>query len=236
MQGSFEKAKNAVRNLVAVDTPPQIIMTLMRKNRDQMVPVIRMAEKLGASSIKFNVVQPTARGKSLYENSLALSIKEIIALGHKIENELSATTRLRLFFDFPMAFRSLKRIFNGDGCSTCNIFSILGVIATGHYALCGIGTHVPELVFGEVGKDRLETVWKQNETLQLIREGLPQRLEGICARCLMKRRCLGACLAQNYYRTKSLWAPYWFCEMAAAEGLFPQSRLMPGADGKDSEI
>ncbi len=44
----------------------------------------------------------------------------------------------------------------------CGILGILGVIASGHYALCGIGEHVPELVFGEVGVDTLAAVWYDN--------------------------------------------------------------------------
>ena len=48
---------------------------------------------------------------------------------------------------------------------------------------------------------------------------------GICAKCLMKDQCLGACIAQNYYRTESLWAPFWFCDAAEEEGLFPETRL-----------
>ena len=40
----------------------------------------------------------------------------------------------------------------------------------------------------------------------------------------MKATCLGVCLAQNYYQTRDLWRPYWFCQQAEAAGLFPESR------------
>lgn len=225
--GAFEHACTAVRNLAAVGIQAQIIMTVMRANIEQVALMIPMAERLGAGSIKFNVLQPTVRGKALFKESLALDIEELISLGRRIQGELARGTKLNLFFDFPMAFRPLKNMFYGNGCAVCGIFQILGVLADGHYALCGIGAHIRELVFGEVGKDSLATVWRDNKTLQTIREGLPHRLEGICSRCLMKGRCLGACLAQNYYRKKSLWAPNWFCEMADAAGLFPESRLLP---------
>jgi hypothetical protein len=35
------------------------------------------------------------------------------------------------------------------------------------------------------------------------------------------------CVAQNYYRSGDLFAPFWFCEQAEAAGLFPESRLRP---------
>jgi radical SAM protein with 4Fe4S-binding SPASM domain len=94
--------------------------------------------------------------------------------------------------------------------------------------LCGIGETVPELVFGHAAQDRLEEVWRENAVLQDLREGLPHRFEGICGQCLMKRVCLGSCVAQNYYRSKSLWAGFWYCEEARKEGLFPTTRLQKG--------
>jgi SynChlorMet cassette radical SAM/SPASM protein ScmF len=146
-------------------------------------------------------------------------------LGRHVERELAPKSSLQIFFDYPQAFRALNRIASRDGCSACGIFGILGVIASGHYALCGIGEQVPDLVFGEVGKDLLEEVWRENPILKALRAGLPERLEGVCSRCLMKRRCLGSCVAQNYYSTGSLWAPFWFCKQAEEAGLFPASRL-----------
>jgi len=42
----------------------------------------------------------------------------------------------------------------------------------------------------------------------------------------MNKVCLGSCLAQNYYNSRSLWAPFWFCHKAEKNSLFPSSRLM----------
>ena len=223
--GSFAAARQAVRNLVAAGVRPQIIFALMRRNAGQVDAVVRMAEQLGAGSVKFNVVQPTARGEKLHEDRETLGIGELIEAGRHVEKNLAAGTGLRLHFDYPQAFRGLSRIAVGDGCGVCGIRGILGVIAGGHYALCGIGQRVPDLVFGEVGKDALETVWREHPILRELREGLPDRLEGICSHCLMRERCLGSCVAQNYYSAGSLWAPYWFCRKADEAGLFPASRL-----------
>jgi SynChlorMet cassette radical SAM/SPASM protein ScmF len=223
--GSFAAAQQAVRTLVAAGTRPQIIFTVMRGNVGQVDAIVRMGEELGADSVKFNMVQPTARGEKLHENQETLDIAEHIKLGRYVEEELAPKAKLRVIIDYPRAFRSLHGIARGDGCGSCGIFGVLGVIASGHYALCGIGEQVPDLVFGEVGKDRLEDIWRDNAILKALREGLPERLEGICGRCLMKRSCLGQCVAQNYYRKGSILAPNWVCEQAEEAGLFPASRL-----------
>lgn len=222
VSGSFKMAIQGIENLVAAGIKPQIIMTLMKKNATQIEDMIRLAEKLGASSVKFNVVQPTARGKELSKTGKTLTVEEVIELGRYVEMSLSLKTKLRLFFDYPLAFRTLSQMQHG--IASCSIHNIMGVISSGHYALCGIGYHVPELVFGFVGKDSLETIWSSNRVLNELRAGLPGKLEGVCSNCLMKHLCLGSCIAQNYYANKNLWAPYMFCDTAEKKGLFPLTR------------
>jgi SynChlorMet cassette radical SAM/SPASM protein ScmF len=223
--GCFEKAKNAISNLVEAGVRPQIITTLVRRNAGQIEEIIRMAEHLGASSLKFNVVMPAGRGEKLMETSETLSIGELIRIGEYVEKILPARPKLQVFFDSPYAFRSLSGIACGKGCFRCKILNIIGVIASGEYALCGIGYHVKDLVFGLAGIDSLERIWKENEVLNSLRSGIPDKLEGICSKCLMKDVCLGSCIAQNFYRSKNIWAPFWFCDMANREGLFPKTRI-----------
>ena len=226
VKGSFQAACDAVTHLARADLSPQIIMTLMRRNVDQVEPLVRMAERIGAKSVKFNLVQPTARGEKLHDEGSALGIDEMIELGKYVDEELSASTEMDLHYDAPPAFRALSRISGSGG--KCGIIGILGVLSTGHYALCGIGMHVRSLVFGRVGEDNLEAVWRDHPVLRGVREGMPGELTGVCGRCLMKHRCLGSCLAQNYYSSGNLWGAYWFCEEAERRGLFPASRLEDG--------
>jgi SynChlorMet cassette radical SAM/SPASM protein ScmF len=229
VDGCFDAAIEGLKNLVNVGLRPQVIMTIMPHNKEHMEPVVRVAEKLGAGSVKFNILQPTARGERMHFTGEALDIQELVDLGKWVENTLSASTDLNLYYDHPMAFRPLGKMFgqNGDGCGTCGIRGILGVLADGSYALCGIGETVNDLVFGHASKDILEHVWTNTSVLQEIREELPHRLQGICGHCLMKEICLGSCLAQNYYRSKSLWEPFWFCAEAHRFGLFPETRIPP---------
>lgn len=226
--GSFEAALAGIRNLVAAGLKPQIIMSIMRRNKDQLEGLVRLAEKLGAGSIKFNLVQPVARGEQMRAANETLSIAEMVEIGKWVETQLKASTGLRIVYSHPKAFLPLGKIF-GKGSSqcggNCGILGILGVLANGNYALCGIGETVPDLVFGNAATDRLAEVWKQAPVLNQLREGFPKRFEGVCGRCLMKNQCLGYCVALNYYSSKSLWAPFWYCEMAEKEGLFPLSRL-----------
>ena len=223
VKGSFEKARQAVRNLADVGISPQIIMSLMGCNSHQVDAMVDMAKSSGASSLKFNIVQPTGRGKNIETEVDGIGVSELLEIGRHIDRELQPGTDFKLFFDSPIAFQPLSRIAGGGGA--CGILGIMGVLPNGRYAMCGIGEHIPDLIYGEVGKDRLEEVWLNNPKLIELRQGMPDRLDGVCARCLMKYRCLGSCIAQNYYRTGSLWSPFWFCKQAHETGLFPGTRL-----------
>jgi len=227
INGCFDQAIIGIKNLVHSGIKPQIIFTLMGKNKHQLEDIVRLAESLGAGSVKFNIIQPTGRGQILEDSGNALPLSEIMALGNYV-NSLSTSTSLKLYYDLPLAFRPLSKMFgqNGDGCSTCSILKIIGVLANGNFALCGIGSHVSELIFGNAASDSLEDIWKNNNILAELREGLPSRLEGICSRCHFKRVCSASCIAQNYYRTKSLWKPFWICDQASQQKLFPQTRLI----------
>ncbi|MCM8819610.1 MAG: SynChlorMet cassette radical SAM/SPASM protein ScmF [Candidatus Omnitrophica bacterium] len=229
VKGSFSGAIEGIKNLVKEGIRPQIIMTLIRRNKEEIKDLIVLAEELGASSIKFNVMQPHARAKKLYEQGEALSVEELIEIGKKIESGEIKSKKLWLFFHQPMAFRPLRNMFgrDGRGCGVCMIKNIIGVLSDGSYSICGIGETIPELIFGNAEIHNLEDIWYNASLLNEIREGLPNRLEGVCQKCLMKFMCMGKCIAQNYSFSGSFWSPFWFCKEAFEKGLFPQERLLP---------
>jgi SynChlorMet cassette radical SAM/SPASM protein ScmF len=226
--GSFQAALRGLKHLVQAGIRPQVIFTIMKKNRDQVGAVARLAQDVGAESVKFNILQPSPRGDKMRDEGETLTITEIVETGRWVERELAPGIDIPLFFSHPHAFSPLKQVIGGNRLRrACGIRGIMGVLANGSYALCGIGSHIPELVFGHASRDSLAEVWQTHPVLQEIREGLPHRLEGICSECLLKHRCLGHCLAQNYYHSRDLWTPFWFCQEAHAAGLFPESRRRP---------
>ncbi len=224
--GCFDDALAGARNLLAAGIQPQFIMSIMKHNVHQMEAVVRLAEAMGMESVKFNLVTPTARGEQMHDRGETLPIEELVRLGAWVENELIPNSRVRVVYSHPKAFKSLRQVFAGPG-DQCGIFGIIGVLANGKYALCGIGETVPDLVFGHVDTDQLADIWNHNPILGQIREGLPQRLTGICGECLLNKVCIGNCIAMNYYRHHDLFAPFWYCEEAHRIGAFPASRIRP---------
>jgi SynChlorMet cassette radical SAM/SPASM protein ScmF len=191
-----------------------------------------MAEEMGAHSVKFNIIQPCARGERVYEDGEALELEDLIRTGAWVDETLSREHAIPLYYSTPPAFKPMGSLFGegGCGCGSCGIREIIGVLGNGSYALCGIGEVVPEMVFGDASTDSLAEVWENHPVLGEIREGLPRRLTGVCRSCVMRGVCQGSCLAQNYADAHDLWAPFWFCRRAEEAGLFPERRLIERGD------
>jgi len=228
--GCFNSTLEGLQNLQDAGVKPQLIFTLMRRNMDEVFHFIDFAKKLEVGSVKVNILEPTSRGKKMHDLGERLGIGEYIAIGEKIELINASDNSFPIYYSHPIAFRPLSQMFSsgGCGCSICGIHGIIGVLCDGSYALCGVGSTEPELSFGKSDNINLKEIWSSHPILNEIRKGLPNLLEGVCAVCGMKKLCLGSCIAQNYVKNRSLWAPNWYCDAAFNEDLFPSSRLFPG--------
>lgn len=222
VEGSFDKAVSGIRYLVAAGIRPQMICTLHRENSSQMMEIIELAKDLGCGSVKFNHIQHVGRG-SEFDTDLILTVPEILGLNDFIEDEIINFSGIRVLLDVPFAFYTPSRFLRGNQ-GRCNILNIIGLLSNGDLALCGIGTSVEELVYGNIETDDLEEVWVNSPGLTRLRETIPEGLEGICSECVHRKFCMGTCVAGNYNATGRLNAPYHFCSTAAELGLFPASR------------
>jgi SynChlorMet cassette radical SAM/SPASM protein ScmF len=223
VRGSFDKTCQAIRYLVDVGIHPQVIMSIHEGNVDEIEPLVRLAENLGVGSVKFNLINSTGRAEMMVHRGQVLGVGRLIEIGKWVETYLQQTVKTTLFYSWPIAFHSLSRL-RTDGGVSCSIFNILGILNNGNIAMCGIGTHIPDLVYGKLGKESVEDVWYNNAVLKALREDIPNKLEGVCSDCIFRDRCFSYCVADNYHTHKRITAPFWFCEQSSEAGLFPHSR------------
>lgn len=224
VEGGFDRTLAGIRELVSAGLNPELILTLQRENVAQLDAFFALAEELGAGSVELNILQPVLRGATLKDSGGTLSISELLEINRNVDEIFPEQFAVPINLDIPMAFRPLSKMMNGQSGGACSILNILGVLPRGDYALCGVGQHIPELAMGSVMETSLKEIWEGHPVLGGIREGLPERLQGICAECLMRSACLGCCVAANYHQSSDLLAPYWFCQQAEEAGLFPGSR------------
>ncbi|MCU0691237.1 MAG: radical SAM protein [Polyangiaceae bacterium] len=222
--GCFEQTLAGMRALQRENVSYQVIACLYRNNQQRVVEIPALIRTLGATSLKINPVTGMTRSATMGTRGELLSIAEILEVHQQLQRAAEAAG-IRLAFDVPPAFLSIAQI-RRDHFGTCGILNILGVLHNGHASLCGIGEVKKELDFGDLTKTSVREVWDTNPTLQAIREHVPARLGGICARCVLKRYCLGKCIAHEYDRAGNLFGGHWFCQSAFEEHLFPLTRLV----------
>lgn len=225
MSGAFGQTIKGLEHLTENGIRPQVIMSLTRENADQIRPVAFLARQLGADSLKINPVVPMGRGRRLHEDSQNLGVEELLAIASWVRNDLQPEFDLPIYLDLPMAFEPMGNIISG-GHAQCAVLNILGITENGDISFCGVERFEKDLVMGNIHADAIDHVWRNHPLLQLLRDSVPRRLEGICGACLMKRQCLGSCRACAYHIDKSLTAPHWFCRAAFAKGLFPHTRYL----------
>ena len=225
VKGSFRMAVDGAKRVASKKVPTQIIMAVYKDNIKEIESVARLAHDIGVNSLKLNYMHTLGRAKDLEKEGLLCEVNEIIECNRHVIETLSKLYKLKVMSNVPMVFKSLKDL--RCGCGSCHIKNILGILADGKVSICGIGEEVEELIMGDATTTPLSEIWSNHPILSYIRTNIPDRLEGVCGRCIFKRRCLGSCVANTYVATGDFKNSFFLCKKAYEEGIFPQSRLTP---------
>lgn len=221
--GSFKKTVDGIKTVVRQGITPQIIFSIHRGNQHDLPGMITFAESLGARSLKINLIHGIGRAENLATENELTSSKDFINLYTLYKD--AGTDNFKVLFDIPSAFKKITDI-NNDGCNTCGVKGIIGVLSDGMVSICGIGNVKSDLCFGNLRTTSLSDIWEKSDVLQRIRDDIPAHLEGICGRCFLKGMCFGKCIANTYYATGSFTRGNLFCEEALQLGMFPEHRLL----------
>jgi SynChlorMet cassette radical SAM/SPASM protein ScmF len=238
VNGAFDLTVSGISNLVECGVALQVITCLHRENANNFDAFLSFINSLGVGEIKVNVINHIGRADQMMHQKQSLSVKEVLDFSSKMSHYKNIFKR-KLSLDIPAAFKKLEEL--DDEC-TCGVFGILGVLSNGDVSICGIGSHMDDLIFGSLKnktltqmQEILAQIWGSNHKLKELRRDVPLRLEGVCGKCLMKTRCLGKCRAESYYHYGHFRAPDIFCQTAFEQGLFPFTRLMPESSIQDNK-
>jgi len=229
VRGAFDAALRGLDYLVdAGYANCQVIMSVHRHNRDRMEDLTRLAAEHKAETVKFNPVTWTGRGIAMHERGETLDFREYTALSRWVNNELRQRAPIPVILSMPHALTPLSELWRTKGRSCdCGINTTLGILGTGEIALCGIGQTIPELVYGQLGKNSIKDIWLSHPTILQLRRDLDNTREypGICGSCIHARSCRTGCVAHNYVYSGRLVFPDWLCDEANRQEMFPKTRL-----------
>jgi radical SAM protein with 4Fe4S-binding SPASM domain len=199
-------------------------MCLHHGNINEIEEMANFAISIGAGSLKFNPVTNAGRGSNMHDNGETLNYDETMKLTRYVHGDFQKKTKIKLILSAPLALLTVDNILHNCGKGMCNVRHIMGILGTGHMALCGIGRNIPELCYGELGVDSLRDIWINHPLLAEIRRKLDGDYPGICADCIHAYSCRTGCLAMNYMKDGELFSPSILCEEADRRGEFPVTR------------
>lgn len=186
--GSFEASCNAVRNLVALGVPVDVLTILNRRTAPELDALMRLAGALGAQ--RFGVLRfyPIGRARALWRE-LALTLPEMMAAVQSL--------------DPPEGLRVMQSWHPNDrNCcwqSAC-------ISARGDSIGCA---YLREFVnFGNVRHTSLVETWRNDPLYRRLREG---KVEAHCTECTASEGTRGGCRAAAYAFHGRWDAPDPFC-------------------------
>ncbi len=221
LPGSFERATKAIKMLSDRGCNPKVIMSVSRKNVDEVENTLRIVAENGCHTVKINPINPMGLAQRLRDSGILLTVGELISLKESWK-KLESKFGIGLFIDLPPSFSSLPEIYN-DCIAVCRINNILGVLPDGSLSFCGIGASHPDLVIGRIDDSDfdIQMFWRENSNLVRVRQLLSGKLEGVCNQCIFESSCKGYCRALAYEESRSFLSPHPWCQSAFENGVFP---------------
>ncbi|HOP26193.1 MAG TPA: radical SAM protein [Candidatus Sabulitectum sp.] len=217
-KGAWRNSVFFIEELVSRGLNNQVIMSVSVMERQPVLDMIALIERIGAGSLKINFITPVGRGAkdSFYED---LDIKEALEYFRWLTTE----TPQWVLPSLPAALVPADRL---AGVGYCPVRNLIGVLPDGTFSLCGVAFSRPEMAWGRYPEVSLSDAWARSPVLTEIRNKLPDDLEYPCSMCIHKTSCIGRCIVNNYETSGSLFASDLFCKKAMNEGLFPETRLI----------
>ncbi|MFZ5982577.1 MAG: SPASM domain-containing protein, partial [Patescibacteria group bacterium] len=103
--------------------------------------------------------------------------------------------------------------------------SMIGVGPSGVASLCHVTNNNKQFIFGDLKKERLTAIWKENRLLGQFRSFDPDTLKGVCGNCLAREVCRGGCRLNAFSSYGDFLAPDSQCQVVYNMGRFPEYAL-----------
>ncbi len=229
VKGCFEAALAGIRNLTEAGLRPGILAAVDRINLKDLPDLVAFVDTLKASYIKVNVITPEGRAQQLEETGVLLSYQERKQLFQSL-SELEKGVSIRIQMAYPPLLCSASSM-RANMCASCDILHVLGLLADGKVAMCGIGNTDDRLIYGDTRQSSLQEIWQTNPppVLQELRADFPGQLTGVCGQCLFISHCGGSCRAMAFTHYGSIQAPWPLCQEALEAGHISSDRLVKNA-------
>jgi radical SAM protein with 4Fe4S-binding SPASM domain len=177
-------------------------------------------------TLVFTLLNPVGRGEGLIAE-LGIGLRELSRILDLVAENKPRFPGGSILKTPPAAVPPayLKLVFADPkvrSTSTCQ-FPLLGVLPNGDVTICALSRDNDDLYFGNTRELTLKEIWQRTRMDMLRSSYLAAELTGICADCVWKHTCKGACRAWAYEEGGSFSDPFPLCAALDEAGDFPQA-------------
>lgn len=202
-KGAFKSLTEAVANLKKEKIPFGVTSVIYRKNFHQIKEMIKLAEDMGAFTIRFYRLIYTGRGKELEALDLTQSEYK-----KALEDVYSHQGKINAVADeaFGFLLHGKENPHQGVGCQAGR--TIAGIKANGQVVPCPMFED-PVFHCGKVPDQHFKEIWENSPVLARFRS--LDNIHGKCHGCTYLHQCGGGCRAAVYAKTGDLYASDYQC-------------------------
>lgn len=210
VKGAFKAAIRGISNAAAEELYIQINITLSRRNLDQLIPLLKLSDKLGAHVVLLYQLIPVGRGAEIINE--ALSRDEFLKVLEELKRIQSEIKPVVVPVGLPEYFAYLH---NGSPPPKLSSTLFSGCIAgRGMFYVKPNGdvwpcAFIPISAGNLLVKSALE-IWRNSPVFKALRD--KSNVKGYCATCKYLDIC-GGCRARALAYTGDLFAPDPMCPL-----------------------
>lgn len=224
--GSFNKTIIGLKKLISEGLDVTLAVTIMKKNKNEIEGIIKLAAKLKVSTVRFLFMEEFGRAKSNLNQIIPyLDRKEIISKINKLYKKYKKQINIWIYAppalvpeflrkNMPYTAGCLPGITLCDMLSDGSVYPCLGLI------------DFPEMKLGNIFDTNLDSCWSESKILNQFRQLTPQNITGVCHNCKLVRRCMGHCRAAAYTFNGSVCASNPWCQAYFNNNVFPKKYLV----------
>lgn len=230
LKGAFSRTTKAIDILQGYRVPIQIVMAVAQDNLHELRAVLDYVATINPQnrpSLKINPVTPSGRAENMNTRGDLFEVDELLRLVWEVDNVYAKQYEFPIMVHLEPAFFSVNYLLE-HGSARCGFLSLICVLATGDISFCAMGYARPEFLMGSVRPPdfNLKAIWEENDVLQRMRQVVPENLDGVCGRCIMKYDCQGGCRAMAVEAYGNMAAPSPWCQLLYEKERFPENRLI----------
>lgn len=191
MKGSFKAVISAIKSAQNVGIKVMILTNINKINYKEIYDMCKLIDKLNVFAWRINELKDLGNYK---KNIRELTLnKQEIKKCHNIILNYEFSSNCEILFDSIFCYFSENfkehSILNGCHCGSLS----LGIRSNGDIVPCVYYDHV----IGNILKDDIDLIWKNDTTLNSIRQRTNKNLQ---SKCKNYKKCRGGCFARSYLK------------------------------------